>query len=150
MALVPKTAALAPSAPAAAARPSAPVTRVASYSNSQIDALNDGANISFDAAASEYQDQQNHSQLGRDGREERRRQPSELGLTRLFTASSEVYAAILEPESEATQQRNRFGPQLSSRRPDAPVGQVINTYETNALVISGNAPIRGTEFSFNL
>lgn len=150
MALVPKTATIAPSAPPAATRHSVPVTRVASSSTSQVDALYDGANISFDAAASEYQEQQNRSQLGRQGRDDRRQQPTELGLTRLFTADSEVFAAILEPTDIAVEQRSRFGPQTSSRRPDAPVSQVINTYETNALVISGNAPIRGTSFSFNL
>lgn len=152
MALVPKTATIAPSAPTAATRLSAPVTRVASSSTSQVDALNDGTNISFDAAASEYQQQQDRSSLGRDGRGNRRDdRQAELGLSRLFTADSQVYAAILETPDEVKGSANRFGPQSSSSRaPETPVNRVISTYETNALVISGQQPIRGTSFSLSL
>lgn len=151
MALVPKTATIAPSAPAAASRPSVPVTRVASSSTSQVDALNDGTNISFDAAASEFQDQQDRSSLGREGGENRRDRQAELGLTRLFTADSQVYAAILETPEPAKASTSRFGPQASaSRAADTPVNRVINTYETNALVISGQQPVRGTSFSLSL
>lgn len=152
MALLPKTAPVAPSAPSAASRPSVPVTRVASASTSQIDALNDGTNIAFDTAASEYQEQQARSGLGGDGGSNQRNRQSELGISRLFTADSQVYAAILEsPESDQAPSTSRFGPQGGeARAPDAPIGRIINTYETNALVISGQQPVRGTTFSLNL
>lgn len=152
MALVPKAAVLAPTAPSTATRPSVPVSRVASVTTSQIDALNDGTNISFDAAASEYQEQQDRSNLGREGGNNRRDRQAELGLTRLFTADSQIYAAILEePDTAAAPTTDRFGPQSNSARtPETPVNRVISTYETNALVISGQQPVRGTSFSLSL
>lgn len=152
MALLPKTAPVAPTAPSATTRPSVPVSRVASLSNSQIDALADGTNISFDAAASDFQEQQERSSLGRDGGGNRRDRQAELGISRLFTADSQIYAAILEaPEAEQAPTTSRFGPQgAAARAPDAPVSRIINTYETNALVISGQQPVRGTTFSLNL
>lgn len=152
MALLPKTAAIAPSAPASATRPSVPISRVASVSTSQIDALNDGTNISFDTAASEYQEQQDRSNLGREGGSNRRDRQIELGLSRLFTADSQSYAAILEaPEASQTPASNRFGSQVAETRvPETTVSRVINTYETNALVVSGQQPVRGTSFSLSL
>lgn len=151
MALLPKTAPVAPSAPASASRLSVPVSRVASVTGSPIDSLNDGTNISFDTAPYEYQQQQDRPNLGRDGGNSRRDRQAELGLSRLFTADSQVYAAILEA-SEAAQApaANRFGTQAAARAPDTPVSKVINTYETNALVISGQQPIRGTSYSLSL
>ena len=152
MALLPKTAPVAPTAPATATRTNVPVSRVASVTTSQIDALNDGTNISFDTAASEYQEQQDRSSLGRDGGNDRRDRQSELGLTRLFSADSQVYAAILEEtDAVATPSANRFGAeQPAARAPETPVNRVISTYETNALVISGQQPVRGTSFSLSL
>lgn len=152
MALLPKTAPVAPTAPTTATRTSVPVSRVASVTTSQIDALNDGTNISFDTAASEYQEQQDRSNLGRDGGNGRRDRQAELGLTRLFSADSQVYAAILEEtDAIAAPSTNRFGAEQSAARaPETPVNRVISTYETNALVISGQQPVRGTSFSFSL
>jgi len=152
MALLPKTAAVAPTAPSAATRPSVPVSRVASVSTSQIDALNDGTNISFDTAASDFQQQQDRSSLGKDGGSNRRDRQAELGLSRLFTVDSQIYAAILEaPNAEQAPTTSRFGPQgTAARAPDAPLSRIISTYETNALVISGQQPVRGTSFSLNL
>ena len=152
MALVPKTGLIAPSAPSTATRTSVPVSRVASVTTSQIDALNDGTNISFDAAASEYQEQQDRSNLGREGGNNRRDRQAELGLSRLFTADSQIYAAILEEPNATAPTTDRFGASQSSsaRAPETPVNRVISTYETNALVISGQQPVRGTSFSLNL
>lgn len=152
MALLPKTAPIAPSAPASATRLSVPISRVASVSTSQIDALNDGTNISFDTAASGYQEQQDRSNLGRDGGGNRRGRQAELGISRLFTTDSQAYAAILEA-SEATEAptANRFGPQgAAARAPETPINRIINTYETNALVISGQKLVLGTSFSLSL
>jgi len=152
MALLPKAAPVAPTAPATATRSSVPVSRVASVTTSQIDALNDGTNISFDTAASEYQEQQDRSNLGRDGGNGRRDRQAELGLTRLFSADSQVYAAILEEtDAIAAPSANRFRAEQSViRAPETPVNRVISTYETNALVISGQQPVRGTSFSLSL
>lgn len=152
MALLPKTAPVAPTAPATATRTSVPVSRVASVTSSQIDALNDGTNISFDTAASEYQEQQDRSSLGQDRGNNRRDRQAELGLTRLFSADSQVYAAILEDtDAVASPSTNRFGTEQSAARaPETPVNRVISTYETNALVISGQQPVRGTSFSLSL
>ena len=152
MALVPKAATIAPSAPSLATRPSVPVSRVASVTTSQIDALNDGTNISFDTAASAYQEQQDRSGLSRDGGNSRRNRQAELGISRLFTADSQVYAAILETaDSVQGPSASRFGPQTpTARAPEIPINRVINTYETNALVISGQQPIRGTSYSLSL
>ncbi len=152
MALLPKTTPVAPTAPASATRTGVPVSRVASLATSQIDALNDGTNISFDTAASEYQAQQEHSNLYKDGGNSRRDRQAELGLTRLFSADSQVYAAILEqPDTVAAPSTKRFGAeQPAARATETPVNRVITTYETNALVISGQQPVRGTSFSLSL
>ncbi|MEQ8321439.1 MAG: hypothetical protein RH946_14315 [Rhodospirillales bacterium] len=146
MATVPKTTALAPAAPAHSVRTVGPSARVASVSTSQIDALNAGTNISFDAAASGFQDEQNNTQLKRESGQ--RRQYSDPGFDRLFTADTQVFAKIFEEQEKpaATQGRNRE----QARSIDRPVSSVIKTYETNALVISGQQPMNGTTFSFNL
>ena len=68
MALLPKTTAVATTAPAPSARSVPPGSRVAAISTSQVDELETGTNISFDAAASSYQEQQqDNKRLSRDG-----------------------------------------------------------------------------------
>ena len=61
MASIPKPTAVATAAPVHSARAVGPSARVASISTSQVDALENGTNISFDAAASGFQHEQNHS-----------------------------------------------------------------------------------------
>ena len=146
MASVPKTTAIAPSPPAVSARNVGPSARVASVSTSQVEALNAGVNISFDTAASGFSDERAESHLGGEGG--RRRRPVQLGLNRLFAADTQSFARIFEADVGA-QSRNADDTQRS-RGHGTPVSRVINTYETNAQVISGTQPIRGMSFSFNL
>lgn len=136
MAQVPKAAGVASPQPV-------PSARVAAVATSQVDALNAGTNISFDAAASGFQDNQKRPLLG----EERRDRPqAEPRTVRLFRADSQVFAKIFEERSEAPDARGAKGKSTHG----GTVADAIGTYETNALVISGNNPIRGTTFSFNL
>lgn len=146
MATVPKTAAITTTHPAQSSRSVGPATRVASVSTSQVDALNEGTNISFDAAASNYQQEQTNSHLGGEGgRRQRYVQP---GVNRLFTADTQAFARIFE----ATERDGRDGETSPAARRAAgtTVSKIISTYENNALVISGEQPIRGTSISFSL
>lgn len=112
-----------------------------------VEALDAGTNISFDAAATGYQDQQGHADLHREG--SRRQRFADPGANRLFTTDTQVFAKIFEGDAE--QNNGRQGQERNQlRNTRAPVSRIINTYETNALVISGEQPIRGTSFSFNL
>lgn len=146
MASVPKPAAIATTAPVHNTRAVGASARVASISTSQVDALENGANISFDTAASGFHNDQNHSQLSGNGR--RRQQYSDPGFDRLFTASSQDFASIFEEQNKnhAVGQRDKDATPPLGR----PVSSIIKTYETNALIISGQQPISGVEFSFNL
>jgi len=146
MASVPKPVAVAGAAPAQSARAVGPSARVASVSTSQVDALDAGTNISFDAAASGFQDSHDHTQLN--GKGGQRRQYTDPGANRLFTADSQVFASIFEDQEKPTTNANPN--KAAARTPGRPVSSIIKTYETNALIISGQQPINGTEFSFNL
>jgi len=146
MASVPKPAAVATAAPAPSARLVGPSARVAAVSTSQVDALDAGTNISFDAAASGFQDNHDHSQLDRKGGQ--RRQYSDPGFDRLFTADSQVFASIFENQEKPSTGGN--ADKAQPRTGGRPVSTIIKTYETNAMIISGQQPINGTEFSFNL
>ncbi len=147
MASVPKPTALTAAAPASNARSVVPHSRVASPAGSQVDALNAGTNISFDAAASGFQKDNDHTQLNRDGNG--RQQRSDPGVNRLFTASSQVFAAIFQDQSSKPSARGGQENQ-PARSLGRTVSSVIKTYEKNALVISGQQPVSGTTFSFNL
>jgi len=146
MASVPKPVAVTTATPAHSARAYGPAARVASVSTSQVDALNSGTNISFDAAASGFQNERNSTQLNGDGG--RSQQRSDPGFDRLFTANSQVFASIFEEQSNTSTGKNRV--KEVSRTLGRTVSSVIKTYETNALVISGQQPLNGTAFSFNL
>ncbi|MBO6520839.1 MAG: hypothetical protein JJ900_07130 [Rhodospirillales bacterium] len=146
MATVPKPTAVASAGPAQAARAVSAPTRVAAVSTSQVDALNAGTNISFDAAASGFQDSRNQSLL--DKEEGSRRQYSDPGFDRLFTADTNVFATIFEAQDKEASGSNDRSP--AGRALGRPVSSVIKTYETNALIISGQQPVNGTAFSFSL
>lgn len=146
MASVPKPAAVATATPTQSARAVGPNTRVAAVSTSQVDALEAGTNISFDAAASGFQNEGNHTKLG--GERGRRQQYTDPGYDRLFTADTQVFASIFEAQEKSA--TNGGAGKDTGRPVDRPVASVIKTYETNALVISGQQPVNGTAFSFNL
>jgi len=78
----------------------------------------------------------------------RSQQRSDPGFDRLFTANSQVFASIFEEQSNTSTGKNRV--KEVSRTLGRTVSSVIKTYETNALVISGQQPLNGTAFSFNL
>ncbi|MBO6950134.1 MAG: hypothetical protein JJ855_19345 [Rhodospirillales bacterium] len=147
MATVPKPTAVAPAAPAQSTRAVGAPSRVASVSTSQVDALNAGTNISFDAAASGFQNEQGRSTLSGEGGSSRQKY-SDPGFDRLFTADTQVFARIFEDQAppSSTDRRDKG----AARQVNQPVSSVIKTYETNALIISGQQPINGTTFSFNL
>jgi len=126
-----------------------PSTRVASASTSQVDALGAGTNIAFDTAASGSQNRGNdqpQSHLNNGGGS--RQQYVEQNVNRLFTADSQSFAAIFQ--GPATAKPSRVPSGGAARSTNAPVSRIIRTYETNAQVISGTQPVRGTAFSFNL
>lgn len=145
MASVPKTTALTAASPAHSVRNVGPAARVASASSSQIDALNDGANVAFDTAASGFQEGQTQSNFGQD--DGRRQRHAEPGAYRLFTADSQAFAAIFQGVDKALPAAKEG---VHTRMNGSTLGNIIKTYETNALVISGQQPMRGTSFSFNL
>lgn len=146
MATVPKAAPISAPAPAPSTRAVGPAARVAAVSTSQVDALETGTNISFDAAASGFAEQHNtRSQLqGEDGRRQRYPDP---GFDRLFTANSQVFATIFENVHET--QSAEAARKVSSGA-DTPLNRIIRTYEDNALIISGKRPVSGTELNFSL
>lgn len=147
MASVPKTTAVAAPSPAQSARGAAPTARVASASGSMVEALDAGANISFDAAASGFSDQQANANLSRD--EGGRRRLADPGVDRLFTSDSQSFAAMFE-SGEGAKTHENANDRHHARTRGTPVARIITTYETNALVITGEQPVRGTSFSFNL
>jgi hypothetical protein len=147
MASVPKTTAIAPAAPTTASRSVGPAARIASVSTAQVDAPEISANISFDSATSGFQEDQLRQQLGDQRGREQQRYP-EPGVNRLFTADSQDFARIFQVDDDAG--RGRQNRDETSRRIDAPRSKIISTYETNALVVSGQQPVRGTSMSFSL
>ncbi len=147
MASVPKPTAMAPTAPTTATRAVGPAARVASVSTAQVDAPDISSNISFDSAASGFQEDQLRQQLG-DPRGRGQQRYSEPGVNRLFTADSQDFARIFQIDDDTgggRQNRDEI-----SRRIDAPRSKIISTYETNALVVSGQQPVRGTSMNFSL
>ena len=63
-------------------------------------------------------------------------------------ADSQDFARIFQVDDDAG--RGRQNRDETSRRIDAPRSKIISTYETNALVVSGQQPVRGTSMSFSL
>ncbi len=147
MASIPKPTAVAQTVPAQTSRVVGPATRVASVSTSQVDAPDISANVSFDAAASGHQEDQLRQRFDerRGGSQHRYPEP---GVNRLFTAESQAFARIFEIDENTT--RGRQNPDETPRRIDAPRAKIISTYETNALVVTGQQPVRGTTMSFSL
>ncbi|MEX0695444.1 MAG: hypothetical protein WD075_13425 [Rhodospirillales bacterium] len=146
MATVPKPAALTAAAPAYSARALSVPSRVAAVSTNQVEALNAGTNISFDAAASGFQQEGEYTQLSREG--DRRQKRADPGFDRLFTSNTQVFASIFEDQDKKASVRNTENQAVRSI--GRPISSVIKTYESNALVISGQQPVTGTAFSFNL
>ena len=127
-----------------------PSARVASSSTSQVDALSAGTNISFDTAASGFQNNgNNQAQSYLNNGNGNRQQYVEQGVNRLFTADSQSFAAIFQGPASTKPSTAPSGG-ASARTTNTPVSRIIRTYETNAQVISGTQPMRGTSFSFNL
>ena len=146
MASVPKPTAVATTSPAAAARAVGPATRVASVSTAQVDASDIGANISFDATASGFQENQLR-QDPNDSPGQRQHRYPEPGVNRLFVADSQNFVDIFQVDDDSGRRGNQDD---ALPRLEAPRSKIISTYETNALVISGQQPVRGTSFSFSL
>lgn len=146
MASVPKPTALTSTAPASNAWAVAAQSHVASTPGSQVEALNAGTNISFDAAASGFQQNNDNTQLTRDGNGQQKR--ADPGFNRLFTSNSQVFASIFQDEPIKTASRGQDN--QPTRSLGRTVSSVIKTYEKNALVISGQQPVSGTTFSFSL
>lgn len=144
MAMVPRAGAVAGAQPIASASSVAANSRVAAVASSQVDALNSGTNISFDASASGFQENRTRPQLGEERRE---RQFAERGSVRLFKADSQVFAKIFEARTANADEGKQRG---RTTEAGGTIASAIGTYENNAVVISGNAPIRGTTFSFRL
>ena len=145
MALVPNTSPVLSTTPAANTRAVNTPTRVASVSTNQVDAIELTTDISFDAAASGFENQEEQARLAADERQQRGRF-GDPGINRLFTSNTESFAAILEDP-------NRSSDNVSENtrgRTATPVGKIINTYETNARIITGQQPVRGTSLSFSL
>ncbi len=141
MAQVPKATAVAPQATASTARVG-PGSRVASFGANPVEELNSGVNISFDAAASgsRGQDERSRPNLGNGSRDPH----AERAISRLFRTESQAFASIFQGDDKEITEASRatgFG---------KPVSSAINTYETNAQVISGSQPIRGTSLSLTL
>lgn len=149
MALLPKTTAVATTAPAPSARSVPPGTRVAAISTSQVDELETGTNISFDAAASSYQEQQqDNNRLSSDGRGGGQSAYRDPTIGRLFSSNSQSFAEMFEDRAvDATARKGGTGPAGGNNEP---VGKIISTYENNALIISGQQPLRGTSLSMSL
>ena len=146
MASVPKSTAIAQAAPTTASRAVGPTARVASVSTAQVDAPDISANISFDSAASGFQEDQLRQQLG-DPRGRNQQRYPEPGVNRLFTADSQDFARIFQIDDNTGGRQNR---DEVSGRVDTPRSKIISTYETNALVVSGQQPVRGTSMSIRL
>lgn len=146
MATVPKPVALTAAAPAHSARAANVPSRVAAVSTNQVEALNAGTNISFDTAASGFEQNGEYTQLNREG--DRRQKRADPGFDRLFTANSQVFASIFEDQDKKAPVRGADNQAVRSI--GRPISSVIKTYESNALIISGQQPVNGTSFSFNL
>lgn len=146
MSAVPKTTAVASASPAQSARGVIPTARVASTHSPMVEAMDASANVSFDTTSAGSQDQQTRTDLNHgNGQQQRMADP---GANRLFTANTQAFASIFEGVN--ADRNARPNERQHSRPHGAPVAKAINTYETNALIITGQQPIRGTSFSFNL
>ena len=142
MALIPKAVPVT-TTPTQAASRVGPGHRVASVAYSQVEGLNAGTGVSFDAAPSGFHDERPNFEE-REGGGNRRR--PEGDFTRLFRADSQVFATILESQSEPAPQSRSEG----RRRAAVPPARAIHTYENNFQVITGTMPVRGTSLSISL
>ena len=77
-----------------------------------------------------------------------RQQQADPGFNRLFTSNSQVFASIFEEQVKKAPSKGQEHQVAHSI--GRTISSVIKTYEKNALVISGQQPVSGTEFSFNL
>ena len=118
------------------------------FRSSQVDALESGTNISFDASATAEQERRQYAYNSEQRSGGRQEYFGQQGLNRLFDADSQVFAQILQDREGGA--RNVSTESAAQRREGTTLPRIISTYETNALVISGEQPIRGTTFSFNL
>lgn len=148
MAQVPKLIPVAPAPSAAANSRVGPGQRVASSLEGPIEEINAGGSVSIDASAAGFdQEQPRFEDALRQQNRDRDQRREAFANGRLFTATSAVFASILErPDDSGGNADGRIG---RPREPES-VDRIIRTYETNAKVITGTNPVLGTELSISL
>lgn len=130
----------------AASRPTVAASNVASLGRSPIEALNAKLGTSlgdaflFNAACNAYQNGGRHSGEGE--------QTGERGEG-LVCATSQAFSAFLEFDS-GSESAAGTGWRGGSTSFAGVLARAINTYETNARIISGSMVPRGTTLSLNL
>jgi len=144
MATLPKISA--PSgAPAVSAPRAAVPTRVSSMT-SPIDEASPGAGLVFDTAVAFGFQEHDPNNTSEQRHSDRRQNPLINGLV---NAPSQSFAAMLE-ENESVDGFTPVNEPGRIRKFANVVAKAIQTYETNAIIISGNAPKAGRELSLNL
>lgn len=144
MAQVTRTSAAPPATAAHSANRASAVARTMAASDSgQIDGLNAGVTVTNREAGYNFDDfRQNDSEH----REPDRRTPAHLAR---IDTSTETFAMVLKADNTETDAEGRIAVR-GSRGFAGLLSKAIDTYETNAKVIAGEAKVRGNTYSFVL
>jgi len=115
--------------------------RVTSQTQIEVEQLDSGSPINFDASPSNLYDSQ--SQFNKD--QEPRQQP-EPNFSRLFVTNSEAFARLFEQPGEIVKTAER----IQFQRKDKSSASAVNIYENNYNLITGALAVRGTSLSLVL
>ena len=120
-----------------------PPTRVVSQSQSSVEELQYSTNVSFDSAAYGFREEDRSSFNHQGGNRQPHHQPG------VVTAPTQAFAAMLEDGETASGGRSG-GNDVNAPRFSGLISKVIEIYETNARVISGDNNVLGTSVSLVL
>lgn len=120
-----------------------PLTRVVSQGQSSVEELQSGANVSFDSGAYGFREETRPSFDRQRGNSQPHHQPG------LVNAQTQAFAAMLEGVETATA-GNSGGKDANASRFSGLVSKVIEIYEKNARVVSGENYVLGTSVSLIL
>lgn len=116
-----------------------PSTRVVSQGQSSVEELQSSVNVSFDSAAYGFREEDRSSFDHQRGNRQPHHQPG------VVNAPTQAFAAMLEGTETASAGGDSKGPRFSVL-----ISKVIEIYEKNARVVSGENYVLGTSVSLVL
>ena len=120
-----------------------PPTRVVSQGQSSVEELQSGTSVSFDSAAYGFRQEAPPSFDHQPGNRQPHHQPG------VVNAPTQAFAAMLEGPETATA-GNSDGKDVNTPQFSGLISKVIEIYETNARVVSGENYVLGTSVSLVL